>query len=249
MRRGLTGLLLASGLYLLFLVAELPAARLLGWLSLPPGLGLSGVSGTLWQGQMALVTWQGRQLRAVGWRLNPGSLLLGHPSARLTFADADGLSGEGELGWQGGWQIRDLDLQAPAEALLAAASVPWPVTVSGQVRLQIDEAQFEQADCRSLAGQLRWSQARLGTPLGELGLDEAVAQLGCTQGRLQADVRQSSAQLSLKGRAELGSQRQYRFSGILMPGAELAPPLAGALEQLGRRDSQGQIRLSTQGRF
>jgi len=249
MRRKLTGPLLATGLYLLFLVAELPAARLLGWLSLPPGVGLSGVSGTLWQGQVALVTWQGRRLRAVGWRLNPGSLLLGHPSAQLTFADADGLSGKGELSWRGGWQVRALDLQAPAEVLLAAAAVPWPVTVSGRVRLQIDEGQLEQANCLSLAGQVRWSQARLGTPLGELALDEAVAQLGCTQGRLQADVRQSSSQLSLKGRAELGSQGQYRFSGILEPGQELAPTLAGVLEQLGRRDSQGQIRLSAQGRF
>lgn len=249
MRRGLSGLLLALGLYLSFLVAELPAARLLGWLSLPPGLSLGDVSGTLWQGQVARVGWRGRQLRALSWHVSAGSLLLGRPTVQLTFTDADGLTGQAELGWLGHWRIRALDLQAPAEALLAAVPQPWPVTAGGRVRLQIDEGEFEPAGCRSLVGELRWSEARLATPLGELALVEAVAQLGCEQGRLQAELRQASPQLSLQGHAELNGQGQYRFRGTLVPGAGLPPQLASGLEQLGPRDSQGQIRLSAEGRF
>ncbi len=249
MRRGVAGLLLAMGFYLAFLLAELPAARLLGWLPLPAGLSLSGVSGTLWQGQAAALSWRGWQVRALSWRLHLGPLLLGRPTLALSLADAAGLSGEAQLSWRGHWQIRALDLQAPAAALLAARPQPWPVTVSGKVRLQVAEAAFEPAGCLAMAGQLRWSRAMLGTPLGELQLAEPVAQLDCLQGRLVAEVQQRSTQLSLQGRGELEPRGEYRFRGSLQPGAELSPQMAQLLGQLGPRDSQGQIRLTLQGRF
>ena len=133
---GLAGL----ACYLLFLLAQAPVGRILPWVTLPPGVMLSGVSGTLWHGYVEQVRWQNVVLGKIEWRLPLTSVLLADPVLELTLKDRQTLSGQLELGWQGGPRVRDVALHSDAEWLLGQSPLPLPVGASGPLQLTLAEA-------------------------------------------------------------------------------------------------------------
>ncbi len=237
--------------YLFFLISQCPVARVLPWLPLPPGLVLSGPSGTLWQGDFEQVMWRGKLLQKVGWHLPLSSVLLFDPVIELSFKDRNTLQGQAELGWASGIRWRDVDLRADAAWLLSQAPMPLPVpvTATGDVRLQLAELIVTPQQCVTLAGNLLWRGAEVQSPMGALRLDDARAQLSCEQGKWVAKVQQDSPQLKLNGRAELDFKGNYSVQGTLTPGVELPPSFAQGMNFLGQRDSQGAIRLNYVGRL
>ncbi len=246
----LTGLF-AVACYLFFLIGQCPVARVLPWLPLPPGLVLSGPSGTLWQGDLEQVLWQGKMLPKVGWRLPLTSVLLFDPVIELSFKDRNTLYGTAELGWARGMRLRDVDIQTDADWLLSQAPLrlPVPVTATGDVRLRLDELIVTPQQCVTLAGQLLWRGAEVQSPMGALRLDDVAAQLSCKQGQWVAKLTQNSKQLKLEGDGELDFKGNYKFQGKLTPGSELPDSFAQGVNFLGQRDSQGAIRLNYVGRL
>ena len=91
MKRNVLIGLVAFGCYVFFLVLQCPAAKVLGWFKLPAGLVLNGPSGSLWQGELESLVWQGKTLRKLSWRVPFTSLLLFDPVLELSLADRDGL--------------------------------------------------------------------------------------------------------------------------------------------------------------
>ncbi|MGL4752876.1 MAG: type II secretion system protein N [Aeromonadaceae bacterium] len=243
---GLAGL----ACYLLFLLAQAPVGRILPWVTLPPGVMLSGVSGTLWHGYVEQVRWQNVVLGKIEWRLPLTSVLLADPVLELTLKDRQTLSGQLELGWQGGPRVRDVALHSDAEWLLGQSPLPLPVGASGPLQLTLAEARVNlQGQCQQVQGRLQWRNAVVTSPMGELQLATAEAALSCEKGKLVARLQQGSEQLSVAGRGELDAAGNYRFEGTLTPGANLPPAFAQGVSYLGPRDSQGAIRLNYVGRF
>lgn len=251
MKRMISIGLLVTACYLCFLVQQCPVARVLPWLPLPPGLTLSGARGTLWQGELDQISWQGKVLQKVGWQLPVSSLLLFDPVLQLQFNDRETLRGQAELGWSGGVRLRDVDLQADSAWLLsqAPARLPVPVTAAGQLHLQLAELQLTPTGCQSLNGTLLWRGAEVQSPMGTLLLDTAKADLGCKQGKVTATIKQASSQLALSGEGEIDFRGNYGFQGKLTPEPALPPAFAQGINFLGQRDSQGAVRLNYQGRF
>ena len=251
MKRMISIGLLVTACYLCFLVQQCPVARVLPWLPLPSGLTLSGARGTLWQGELDQISWQGKVLQKVGWQLPVSSLLLFDPVLQLQFNDRETLRGQAELGWSGGVRLRDVDLQADSAWLLsqAPARLPVPVTAAGQLHLQLAELQLTPTGCQSLNGTLLWRGAEVQSPMGTLLLDTAKADLGCKQGKVTATIKQASSQLALSGEGEIDFRGNYGFQGKLTPEPALPPAFAQGINFLGQRDSQGAVRLNYQGRF
>lgn len=247
--------LLASGvilcIYLGFLVAQLPADRLVAWVPLPSGLGLQGVTGTIWQGSVARVQWQKQVLNDVAWRLPVGRLLLLSPTLELSFRDRETLRGSADVSLtrDGRWRFQDVRLETDAQQLLGRLPLPLPLQAQGRLQLQLDQGLLSREHCFELNGLLRWRQGVLETPAGPLALGETLVRLSCEQGKLQARLEQASEQLSLSGVGELAFTGDYRFKGRLIPGQTLAPELAQGLTLVGPRDSQGHIRLDISGRL
>lgn len=72
---GLRRLILpALAVFLLGLVARIPAGVALGW-ALPDQVATRGITGTLWNGRVAAVEVAGVSLGPVDWRLRPSALL------------------------------------------------------------------------------------------------------------------------------------------------------------------------------
>lgn len=117
-QRILVGLLFLLA-YLGFLVAHLPAQWALRMAPLPAALSISGISGTLWAGQAAHVSYGREAVSQLHWRLDGWSLLTLSPALDISFGERSGVNGRGRLAWEGGIRAQDLVLNAPAPWLLA----------------------------------------------------------------------------------------------------------------------------------
>ena len=62
-------ILIGVSSYLLFMLLLTPASWWLKLVAVPPQLQLGAVSGTLWQGQVAGLSYQQLQLDRLSWRL------------------------------------------------------------------------------------------------------------------------------------------------------------------------------------
>ena len=128
--------------YLMFLLARLPATLVVRHLPLPPNLvQLEGVSGTLWSGQIARLQYASESLTQLRWDLDGWSLLRLAPEVSVRFGDRAGLNGQGVIGWNGAAFGRDITLNAPAPWLLARVPtrLPFPLTAEGQLQLKDDQ--------------------------------------------------------------------------------------------------------------
>ena len=63
--------------FLLFAIAYMPAVQVIGRLSLPNNVSISGVSGSLFSGKAQTVVVNSLPINNVKWELNPLHLLLG----------------------------------------------------------------------------------------------------------------------------------------------------------------------------
>ena len=249
MKRMIKGGLFTLCCYLFFLVAQCPAERVLPWLPLPPELKLSGVTGSIWQGEVARIDWRDTTLRKVSWRLPVSSLLLVSPALQLTFKDPGTLLGRAEVSGFGQPKFSEVSLQASAPWLLVQAKLPLPVTVSGKLNLEFDEIELAPDRCEVAQGTIVWSGAAVESQFGAVTLDKAKLELSCAKGKLVAKLKQSSEQLSVEGRGELTLPATYSFQGTLTPGQGLPDGLVQGLNFIGQRDSQGRVRLDYAGRF
>lgn len=246
--------LLAAGLllcYLGFLIARLPADRVLAHVSLPAGLQVEGVQGTLWEGKIGTLRWQRHELHAVRWELLLSHWLRLAPAVALKFDDRAGLLGEAEVTWQGGvLTVSNARLQADAGWLAAQSPAPLPVALNGTLSWRDGElAVTPQGVCQSLAGSLNWQGASVVSPFGPLDLDTAQARLSCSKGRWQAQVKQSSSQLRTEGRVDMGTQGDYQIDARLFPASSLAAAYRQGIDMIGPRDSEGAVRIKQGGRL
>ncbi len=209
--------------YLVFLLTTLPAALVARHLPLPANIAnllkLEGVSGTLWNGQIARLQYASESVNQLRWDLNGWSLLRFAPEVAIRFGDRNGLNGQGVVGWNGAAFGRDLTLNALAPWLLSRVPMrlPIPITISGQLQLKVE--QFAQGNpwCDNLYGNLDWYNASADTPAGKLDLADPELKLTCLDSRLVAELKQGSDAVQTMGRLELQPNGQYLFQGTLKP--------------------------------
>ncbi len=249
MKPYLKGGLFVVACYLFFLISNCPANRVVPWLPVPAGLHLTGLSGSIWHGQLERVDFRSTTLRNVSWTLPISSLLLFQPALQLTFADPTSLMGRAEVRLRSQPKAQDVSLKADADWLQTRAGIALPVSLSGKVQLELDEVELAPTSCVALDGSLSWSGAGFNSQFGAVRLDQAKAQLSCEKGKVIAKLKQKSDQVAVEGKAELTLPATYRFVGTLAPGKGLPDAMAQGLNFLGQRDSQGRIRLDYSGRF
>ncbi|WJW75221.1 type II secretion system protein N [Thiohalobacter sp. IOR34] len=246
MRRLLRRLLPAFLLYLLFLLATLPARQLLPLL--PEWLHLAEVTGSVWAGSAA--QWQAGSLRGgpLLWSLRPLALLGGRLEYDLAIQMPGG-SARARLGHglAGDGYLRDLAWTQDAAGLPA---LPWGgVRLGGELRLDVELAEFEAGWPLQLDGRLRWQDAALRAPL-QLALGNLQARLDVDpQRRLRARIQDDGGPLEVVGSAWLAPDHGYGIDLQLRarPGADAG--LVDTLGLLGRPDAAGRHRLERQGRF
>jgi general secretion pathway protein N len=255
-KRTLAWSALALGAYLVFLLAQFPAAQ--AWrlaeddlAARLPALQVAAIDGSLWQGRIGTVAWQSKGLGQLEWRLSPWALLRQRADARLSLQNTEGYlqarmqaplsSGELQLeGLQGRFPVQQ------ASRFMAFL----PVTVAGTLSLHIPELRFEpQQQSVNLHGQVIWHQAVISLtepmPLGDLRADLSTDE----QGRLHAQIRDSGGPLSIDATAQLERDGRYRLQGTVAAAEGASDALKQALGWLGKPNAQGRYALNFNGKI
>ncbi len=225
-RPGVRLALLGAGAYLVFLVANLPAAWLGSALERSSGgaLALGEPRGTVWKGSGVLALRSGgayRGLADIEWRCNPLSVFAGRLNIALSGAGRETrMRASVNLG-AGKATLSDLEANVPAavaESALPAAAFAKP---DGQLRVKADSVEWGAASVRG-AATVEWFDAGLSglqaPRLGDYRLhiaasgDRAELRLSTLRGdlRLTAGGEWRPAQprmVQLRGTAQASAER------------------------------------------
>jgi len=129
-------------LFIIFLVATIPARTALNWLPESLPISMTGVSNSLWSGDAASVQIERQSVSSVSWTINPLWLFTGKLGGSLSVDDP-------ELIVKGGWRIgfdrtfyfSDLTMKVPAERI--SQFIPTKgLTLDGDLRLDIRDGYF-----------------------------------------------------------------------------------------------------------
>lgn len=248
-------LLLGLLVFVIGLVVYAPAATLYGWTrpaaDAPPSpVALSGVSGTLFDGQAAAINLQNRPLLSnLSWSLQPAKLLLGRLAYHLTTnpVGSDALLLDGRVGVGiGGTRISDLKLNGGIRSLMAAAGQPF-VPVNGQAALNLEHLRLRNGWPSDAAGELQvvglaWTLARDPVPLGDYA-----ATLSRDKDDLVALIRTVSGPLELNGDARARPDRSYELHLQLKPKPDAPAMVLNLVRSLGQPDAQGYYHIRQKG--
>jgi len=245
--------------YLVFVLATLPLPWLVNKVSLPNTVMLNGVSGTVWQSEIAQVLLinaaNSSQIQQVKTELSFWSLFSLTPKVDVVFGDALLAGPEGKLTLaisQEQFSLTDVELFLSANDIAQQAKLPLPVTAKGEFELQMTQFDFSLSEqkCQQASGGVNWSRAGIIAMEQNIKLGKLKADISCEKGDLvvklvpENDLGLSfSAYVGLKGG---GQNKKLKTSGqgYLKPAAKFPVQLKSALPFLGKPDNQGRYHLA-----
>ena len=244
-----TTLLVASALFSLLLlatVAQLPAYQAYRWFGINEHLRLSGLSGTVWQGQAAKLSVGGYPLGALKWRLHPAELLVLRLTVDLEVNGSDGSASALVTRPISGvtTELSGLGITLPASWLQLVLQEPF-FQFQGRIEMQFQKLNLaEDGSINVLLGRMHWRQAAVAgnivTALGDLTIDwhgEA--------GVLVGEMSDNGGPLDLAGSVTVADGR-YQVAARLAARTD-NQPLRQALNVLGRPDRDGSLALNIEG--
>jgi len=230
----------------LFLLLNMPARQLFRVLTLPPGVAIGGLEGSLLSGRIARLGYRGVEFRDLTYRFAPSCLLRLAVCYRVA-NDAGDVSLELGLSPLSGMTIENSRLLLPLEQLgpLMQSLLVRPL---GKLDAQIETAQVTR-DRRltALSAQVAWREAGLEGEPRRLGDFLAVLERS-EQGIRVRLADQPGALVGVQGALHLGVQ-EYRIDLELHPRDGLGESARNALGLLGRKTGLNRYRVQRQGRL
>lgn len=246
-RNTLMALLLGLCTYVVFLIAKLPAEQLVARVTLPAGLKVQHVSGTLWQGQIEQMSIQGIPIRRLEWQLSPWGLLAGKAVLQLhggNMRNPEELSLSGQLSLsQSSIGATDLNMYVPADLIIAQLPLPLPVNARGRFKVQLQQLDYAQ-QCQSLSGTGQWLNAEVAGTQGYIALGNFDADLSCRDNAVLVSIEEPNS-FGLSAQATISPDLNIRVNGRFRPSPDLPQEVHEAARLFGQPDAQGyfQIRL------
>lgn len=231
--------------FLLVLLVSFPAQVAYNWFA-PQEIQLSGINGSIWNGDAAEGLAGGAYLRNLRWRFRPGALLTGS----IAF-DASASPGSGILNTQ---------VAARLDGSLSLTGL------SGNVPLDVVHQSFQQGGIRGdLILEFENLTIKDGVPVVAIGsvtvADFFAPVLSASQiGDFRADFQSSGEQitgvvqdisgvLDVEGTITLSPDRSYAFVGEVAPTPETPPSILNQLQFLGSADARGRRMFRFEGRL
>nr|WP_210147281.1 type II secretion system protein N [Shewanella sp. WXL01] len=238
-------------IYVFFLVAYVPANWLVSIAPVPHNIKLSGVSGTLWQGQADMLKIDRRQIDQVSWQLNPWSLLLAQADLDVTIGTrATPVSGKANVTLSmSGIKAENLRFEAPSSFLLAGARLPFRTKVLGDLSVIVEKFEQGQPWCEQLTGKLFVNGVDVTNQFGAYPLGNMAFNLACVDGQVQLSAEDKGNDIGLAGTVTLVDQKRVQVAAKIKPTPNQPEDLTKALAFLGKQDSQGYYPINYQGRI
>lgn len=171
--------------FLVFLIAYMPAKQVIHRITLPAGMSVSGVSGTIWEGQAQQAIINNMPVNSVSWEVHPLALLMGRVSADVeggNLREADSVSFKGDVSVSL-FSLSHVSSDAfllflPTDRVLAEVALPLPVNAGGRFRVRIEAFDFG-PKCVALQGFGEWLNATVEGTRGPIDFGNYTAVLRC----------------------------------------------------------------------
>jgi general secretion pathway protein N len=235
---------LGIGAFLLFALVTLPASVVLSFFH-PPGVALSGVSGTIWKGRAQAVRSGNLHIGSVEWSLDVLALFTGKLGADVKVTRSDGFA-QGSIAMSGTRvAMRGLNASLPLSALppnlvqgwtgtatlkltqLALAN-GWPVAATGTVNVT------------DLVGP-----ANRPIPMG--GYKVVFPESAAADGLQGALSDTGAGPLAVSGTIDIKKDRSYVVKGLVAARPGAPSDMARQLEILGAPDAEGRREFGFEG--
>lgn len=237
-------------IYLVFLIALLPASFVVKMAPIPNGISLNGVSGSIWSGSIEAVEIQKRQLEQVQWQLSPWGLFLGQARLDLVIGNrGTAVNGKGLVTLSmSGVDAEGLRFEAPSSFLLGNSRLPFRTKIGGDISLFVETLEQGTPWCEQLNGKLFLNSANVTNQFGNYPLGDIELGLSCVDGNVRVKSDETMNQLGLAGTVVLQAEKVIQVSAKIKETPSQPEDLKKALAFLGKKDSQGYYPISYQGR-
>lgn len=243
--------LLAVVIYLVFMVALLPARVVVGFAPLPQGVSIAGVSGSLWHGAADTVTVDGRQFDQLQWQLSPWQLLTA--SVKLDFQIGNSgaaVSAKGQLQYSGaGLAVSQVKFEAPVSFLVGRQQLPFRTQASGDISVFVQQYTQGTPWCEQLSGKAFLNNIGINNRFGQYPLGDIELGLQCVNGQIQLATDDQKNKLGIAGTWLLQDNMRYQLNGRMKLTNDQPADLQKALPLLGKPDNNGFYPLKFNGRF
>ncbi|MEH6564825.1 MAG: type II secretion system protein N [Halopseudomonas sp.] len=236
-----TLLLLALLVYLATLMSNLPAS--LVWRqvapSLPAKVELQGISGSLWQGQVANMQVEGIDQGGLRWDWRPAALFSGELALDLEWRPRNSqVYATLRLG-PGSVLLEKVNGRLDARSMAMVNKAPFILT--GDWLLDVPRLKLEDFErVVEAEGRIAWQDAGGGLPQ-PLALGHLVAQLSSDNDWLVMQLSDQQGPLGLSGTAKWRPAQALQLDTRLQARPQAEAGLAEGLKLLGRPDAQGWV--------
>jgi len=227
----------------------MPATFVLGQVKLPKNIGVSSVSGTVWNMDIEQAYFAETTLNKVNARLSFWSLFTMTPSVKVTFGDPLIAGPEGKLTAavsQQSLSLTDVEVFVKANTIAQQISLPLPLTAKGDVEVVLTEMVIDLANnnaCLEAQGNIDWQRAGVIALEQNIKLNKLSAAIGCENKAIAVIVNPKN-DLGLTFSAYIQGQGAISGQGYVLPGVKFPNELKQALPFLGRADSEGRYRIN-----
>ena len=232
--------------YLLFLVAQLPAAFV--WQHLPASLtqkvGFTALEGSAWSATASGVTVNGQALGKVAWSLSPLALVTGRLGGEVQIRNPLGAL-QADMKVDSAQRLELNDVQGDFNARLLDP-LARPVMLDGQIVLALESVRFQPGTLLELSGTAQWRGAGIAgitdLPLGEVRI-KAVPDKGGS--RLQVSNRGGA--IDINGVITVTSGGRYNLDLTLLNRDRQRKDLDTMLAMRGKADATGRVKFRQAG--
>jgi general secretion pathway protein N len=231
---------LIIGLLIMF-----PARVAYQWIA-PPGIALSGIQGTIWNGQAGEGNIAGLYLRNIDWRLQPSALFGGKLGVEFEADGASGFaSGEAAIGLGGSAELTDVSASLSLQSLQELIGMPG---LQGTVNLQFERVVL--ADGLPIAADGNLQIANLRVPMiHRSSLGGFRADFFTQESGVMASVEDTDGVVEIAGSVSLAADRTYQFLAQVAPKENTPEDLRRQMSFLGSPNERGQYELRLEGQL
>lgn len=236
---------LGIGAFLLLALVTLPAATVLSYFH-PPGVALSGVSGTIWKGRAEAVRSSNTHVGSVEWNLSILALFTGKLGADVKVTRSDGFA-QASIAVSGARiTLREFNASLPLSALPPnVVRGGW----TGTARLRLAELAIENAWPVAATGTIEVAElvgpANRPAPLGSYKV--VFPEGAATAEGLKGALSDTGGPLAVNGSVDIKKDRSYLVTGLIATRPSAPSDMSRTLEILGEPDAQGRRQFSIEG--
>ena len=236
---------LAFIVFIVALAIMFPARVAYQWAS-SPFLAMSGIHGTVWNGGAREFSTNGVYLRDLRWKVRPWRLLTGTLHYDLSGSPVSGFfESEVTVGWGSKVTLRNLSASVPLAMFEKAAAIPG---LRGNASLQFERLELVKGRPAAMDGNV--SVANLLVPMiSRSPLGGYKADFFTQNNGVIASVEDTNGVVDLAGSLQIGTDKSYKFDGLIAPRANTPDELRQQLRFLGSPNERGQYVLPLEGTY